>query len=160
MFRDATDGDRDMKILNWRIGGGISEAKKLGNGSWHLEACPMDGGGIASEAGTTVTAWRREDTIYLDRPGEPETPLGTGKDVSLALTGDGPRAIWTGASGVEFWSSYGAKPISLAAQGAFPTVVARPDGSVLAAWEAPDGNIVIERVPEGHENTPAVRGTY
>jgi hypothetical protein len=46
---------------------GISTASlnssKLGRGSRELDACPMDGGGLAHRGGTTVTAWGRDHTV-------------------------------------------------------------------------------------------------
>jgi hypothetical protein len=146
MFRDVVEGSRDMHLLTWQFNGPISDAKKLGTGSWHINACPMDGGGLAHRGGKTFTAWRRDDTVYLYQPGKAEIPLGRGKDVSLALTRKGPDVIWTGPSGIELWESGATKPTTLSTTGAFPTLLTMPDGSALAAWED-HGSIEIARVP-------------
>jgi hypothetical protein len=43
--------------------------EKLGSGTWKLNACPMDGGGLTSAGGRTVTAWRRNGEIFMAEPG-------------------------------------------------------------------------------------------
>jgi hypothetical protein len=146
MFRNVFDGTRDMSLLTWDLGGAISHPEKLGTGSWHIDACPMDGGGIANDGRRTVTAWRREHTVYLDQPGEPEVALGEGKDVSLTITRNGPLVIWTGSSGIELWKRGDPKGCTLSRAGAFPTLVALPNGTALAAWEE-NGSIQLEAVP-------------
>lgn len=50
----------------FRSDGGASfgKAQKLGEGSWKLNGCPMDGGGLAiDENGDVQTVWRRKNTI-------------------------------------------------------------------------------------------------
>ena len=95
--------------------------------------------------GKMFTAWRRDQTVYLDQLGQPEVALGKGKDVALASTRLGPRVIWTGSSGIELSISGEKKPRTLSATGQFPTLTALPGGTVLAAWEN-DGTIQIDRV--------------
>jgi hypothetical protein len=146
MFRDVLDGARDMQLLTWQFNGKISGATKLGTGSWRINACPMDGGGLAHSGHKTVTAWRRDDTVFLDEPGQPEIALGKGQDVSLALTRRGPYVIWTAPSGVELWGSREGQSSILCPSGKLPTMIALPDGTGLAAWED-NGSIDVDRVP-------------
>ena len=47
MFRNVSDGMRDMYVADWKPGEDVSRPTKLGEGSWNIIACPMDGGGIA-----------------------------------------------------------------------------------------------------------------
>lgn len=146
MFRNVADGYRDMHLLAWHLGGTISLPQKLGTGTWRIDACPMDGGGLAGQSGAVYTAWRRDQTIFLDKPGQPEVPLGQGKDVALAITPKGPIAVWTGSSGLELWRHDEQKSHTLSETGVFPTLVALPDGTALAAWED-NGQIQLQAIP-------------
>ena len=78
--------------------------EKLGNGTWKLNACPMDGGGLAGHRTKTITAWRRGEDVFLAEPGRQEAQIGTGKDVALALNGDRAYVSWTKETKVEVWS--------------------------------------------------------
>jgi hypothetical protein len=135
MFRNVSGGMRDMYLLTWRTDGAVSRAEKIGQGSWALDACPMDGGGLAPYQSKTVTAWRRDHTVYLASPGQPEKALGDGKDVSLAASQKGTYVAWTNASGVQLQEPDRDAPRPLSTAGAFPTLTALPNGHVLASWE-------------------------
>lgn len=149
MFRNAADGNRDMYLSEWHITGTVSAPKKLGEGSWALDACPMDGGGLGHGGNGIVTAWRREHTVFLDTPGESEKALGEGKDVALAASRAGTYVAWTGATGIMLQEPGKSAPLILSSTGSFPALAALPDGSVLAAWEQDEG--VATRMEE-HTN--------
>jgi hypothetical protein len=142
MFRNVKDGDRDMYLLHIR-NGGISRPVKLGNGSWHIAACPMDGGGITRADGRTLTAWRRGESIFLASPRGSETRIGSGKDVALAAHGGKVFAVWTEHGAIQSWISGKTRLISEV--GAFPSVVSLSDGGALAAWEQ-NGVIATRRL--------------
>ncbi len=80
MWRNELDGDRDMYLLNSKDNGRTwDQAQKLGKGSWQLDACPMDGGGLAADSvGHLTTIWRRGDEIFRCPPGGKEELLGRG----------------------------------------------------------------------------------
>jgi len=99
---------------------------------------------LVVSADRITTAWRRGDTVYLAEPGKPEVPLGVGKDVALALSGNQPYAIWSNDTSIQLW--HDGQRETLAEGGAFPALVGLPGGSLMAAWEH-RGGIVIERVP-------------
>ena len=145
MFRNDLQGDRDMYLVNWNLDKRLPEARKLGTGSWRIDACPMDGGGVAQRGSTIATAWRRDRTVYLDEPGQAEIPLGQGKDVALALPAKGPYVAWTSSSGLELHRPGEQKPTCLSVTGSFPVLTALSTGSVLAAWEQ-DGKIQLQIV--------------
>jgi hypothetical protein len=135
MWRNNLDGSRDFYVLKVRDGKVVGAPVKQGEGTWKLEACPMDGGGIASHNGEIVTAWRREKEIYLARPGKAEVKLGPGQDVALAANAKGEYAVWNSAGSIVALVPGASTPEKLAAMGGFPTIVALPDGAMLAAWE-------------------------
>jgi hypothetical protein len=145
MWRNSLDGSRDFYALRIRDGKPVTSAEKQGQGTWKLQACPMDGGGIGIRNGQLVSAWRREHDIYLAESGKPEVKLGPGMDVALAVTAKGPFAVWTGAKGIELASPGSTAPTHLSDAGAFPSAVALADGSVLVAWEE-NGSIALRRV--------------
>ena len=84
MFRNWLGGSRDLYLTRSRDGVNFSKPERLGTGTWQLNACPMDGGGLVVVGGRIVSAWRREHDIYLASPGEKEVDLGSGVDVSIA----------------------------------------------------------------------------
>jgi hypothetical protein len=137
MWRNALDGNRDMYAAN-SIDGGAAfvNAAKVGAGSWKLDACPMDGGGLAiDKQGKLVTVWRRESDVFLAEPGSPEQRIEVGKDAAIAIGSSGVYAIWIGAGAVRARIPGATEPVTLAPQGAFPQLVAVPGGPVIAAWE-------------------------
>jgi len=146
MWRNWLDGSRDMYLARSRDGATFSKPEKLGIGTWKLNACPMDGGGIAASRGKIVTAWRREQDLYLASPGEQETPIGQGSDIALAAGKDGVYLLWSTPNGIEFVGPGGKQPIKLSPRGSFPAVIALPGGGALAAWED-DGKISIQSLP-------------
>ncbi|MGO9261099.1 MAG: sialidase family protein [Bryobacteraceae bacterium] len=144
MWRNALEGSRDMYLASSADGVTFSAPRKLGNGTWKLNACPMDGGGLAVSGGRIVTAWRRDGDVFLDEPGQPEQRLGVGKDVALALSGGRAYAVWENGPKVESWKDGKVEVLSEA--GTFPSLCALPDGGVLAAWEQ-NGAIEMRRLP-------------
>lgn len=134
MWRNVVDGSRDFYVMRLRGGKPAGPAEEQGSGTWKLNACPMDGGGIALDHGEIVTAWRREHDIYLARPGK-ETKLGMGQDVALAANAKGPYVVWTNGKAIEALVPGAGSAQRLSENGAFPSVVALSDGSMLVAWE-------------------------
>jgi len=145
MFRNAVGGSRDLWVMHSHDRETFGRPEKLGAGTWKISACPMDGGGIARDGAKTITAWRREEDIYVDEPGKPEQKLGAGKDVAIAAGKDRVCALWVNAGGLEVWNG-GGKPEVISKVAAFPSVVALPGGGFLAAWEA-GGSIEVKRLP-------------
>ena len=75
MWRNASAAPEIFYLLRSPDGGpAFGKPEKLGQGTWMLNACPMDGGGLAHADGRTITAWRRDLEIFLAEPGKPETP--------------------------------------------------------------------------------------
>ena len=146
MFRNWLDGSRDMYLARSRDGAHFGKPEKLGEGTWKLNACPMDGGGIAVTGDRIVTAWRRDHEIFLATPGESETGVAEGTDVSIAAATGGIYAIWSTPNGIQALLPGKKLPVSLASKGSFPNITATSGGRALAAWES-DGKITVEMVP-------------
>jgi hypothetical protein len=142
MFRNAVDGNRDMYAV--RLNG---TAAKLGQGTWKLEACPMDGGALALDStGRPVTAWRRESQVFTTQPDGKEELVSPGKDPAMALGRKGAYIVWTQGPELRLRRP-GHAPETLDPAGAWASVAALPDGRVLAAWES-GGAIRVEMLPE------------
>jgi len=145
MWRNWLGGARDMYLTRSRDGASFSKPEKLGKGSWPLNACPMDGGGLAATATKTIAAWRRGEDVFLAEPGKQEARIGTGKDVALALNGDRTYVSWTEGPKIVLWNN--GRTEVLSGEGAFSALASLPGGGVLAAWEE-KGAIVTRRVPD------------
>jgi hypothetical protein len=144
MWRNALGGSRDLYTLRLRDGKPASAAGKVGTGTWKLDACPMDGGGIAVRNGQISSAWRRERDVFIAEAGKPEIKVGTGQDVAFAANNQGLYAVWSTPAGIELHVPNAMKPTHLSSAGAFPTIVTLPDGGMLAAWEE-NGGIATAR---------------
>ena len=143
MFRNWLGGSRDMWLASSRDGGKSFNAKKVGEGTWVLNACPMDGGGIAVKAnGEVVTSWRREQEIFWTDGPAFQAPNWKGKDSALALDASGkPVIAWT--EGMRLMLFDGSVR-ELARHGGFASLTGSKQG-LLAAWESGTG-IIVERL--------------
>lgn len=134
MFRNWLDGARDMYLSTSGDGQAFGEARKIGSGTWKLNACPMDGGALAIDAdGTVQTVWRREGKVFACVPGEPEREIGEGSQPWIAPGPSGSHLIWQTRSGSIRASSGGA--IEDLSTGRDPVIAPVGRGS-LAVWEA------------------------
>jgi len=140
MFRNWLDGARDLYVATSRDGRAFSPAEKLGGGTWKLNGCPMDGGGIAfaPAGGAPFTVWRREGTVYQARPSAREEVLGVGRDAAIAATARGPVFAWQTNARLMLLQP-GAPTRVLDAAGAAPSLATAANGrSVVAVWESAD----------------------
>ena len=144
MWRNSLAGSRDMYEAASADGATFTEPVKLGSGTWPLNACPMDGGGMVAASGKVLTVWRRGGDIFLAEPGMQERQIGTGKDVALALSGAHIFAAWSDGARLTAWVD--GETHVLSHTGAFPSLCALPGGSALAAWEE-DGAVQVRRLP-------------
>ena len=84
MFRNQLNGNRDMYLIqSTDAGNSFGETQKIGNGSWAVNGCPMDGGGLSMTNTGIQTIWRRENKIFNCEPGKQEKELGEGKSCTI-----------------------------------------------------------------------------
>ena len=132
MYLTSTSGDG----AKWQ------PVQKLGMGTWKLDACPMDGGGlgVSLDGKTIQTVWRRENEVFTCLPGQPERLVGRGQQGWAAQTKQGtafaylaggrPGSLRVGLPGAS-------GPLTLlAAKANDPVLAASPtgDGPLIAAW--------------------------
>jgi len=146
MWRNVLQGSRDLYVSTSADGQRFEKPQKMGTGTWQINACPMDGGGLALDDQGLISAWRRDGQIFVARPGEAETSLGAGKDVALAMGKKGLYVAWSGPDGIQVRLPGGKTPVSWKHEGAFVNLVPLANGSVLAAWEH-QGSITAEPLP-------------
>ena len=143
MFRNNVDGNRDMYVARSAGEGSFAPATKVGTASWPLNACPMDGGGLALTEGGIVAIWRREDGIFLSSGQVPERRLGTGRDPTVATTGAHHDIAWSSSAGIMLVRD-STQPVPVAA-GRFPAILALKEKTVLA-WED-QGTVLVRAIP-------------
>jgi hypothetical protein len=136
MWRNVLEGSRDLYVSNTRDGVHFEPARKLGFGTWKINACPMDGGGIAFHNGKLISAWRRDGEIFLSEPGKAEKRIGAGKDVAITGGRRGTYVAFTDRESIQILRPKDTEPSELAHHGAFANLIALPDGTIVAAWEA------------------------
>jgi len=141
MFRNQVEGHRDMYLAWSQDGRSFQPASKLGEGTWLLRACPMDGGGVAMAGADAITTWRREDGIFLAAPSAPERRIGDGRDPAIAVNGRTVDVVWTTNGALTLARGNEQTPIG---PGRFPALLALGDRTLLA-WEH-EGRVHVRSV--------------
>jgi len=135
MFRNWLTGNRDLHVIQSTDGGvNFGKAQKLGEGSWKLNGCPMDGGGLVINTDNTIhTIWRRQATIYSCEAGKKEEMIATGKQ--CVITGNNTNTFIAFMNdGKIYCRRPDGKQVELGS-GGNPRLVATDTGSALCAWE-------------------------
>ena len=143
-FRNWLGGSRDIYLAHSTDGGKTyAPAQKLGTGTWKLMGCPMDGGGLVlSLTGQPITAWRRENTLYICQLGKTEQAIATGRNVTLSTHSAGTVVAWD--EGGMIWLKRNDKvPIALG-KGQMPSVAVRGQ-MATCVWEAA-GQVMTETI--------------
>ncbi|MEO6731939.1 MAG: sialidase family protein [Ferruginibacter sp.] len=135
MFRNWLQGNRDLYLIqSTDAGNTFGQARKLGNGSWKLNGCPMDGGSLAVDKNDQVqTVWRREGKVYAAIPGMPEKEIGDGKGCSLTIVNGQNVYAWIEDGEVIVITPAGQKKIL--GKGNQPIVRALNNKHVICIWE-------------------------
>lgn len=140
MWRNCVDGSRDLYLSSSSDRGeSFTAAKKLGKGTWPLQGCPMDGGGLASDShGTLRTVWRRGKTLYTAFADGEEKALGQGQQPVITFGKAGEYLAWEEAGVIRVlggkWQSAQA-----VGEGTFPSIGGSTRGGVVLAWESTEG---------------------
>jgi hypothetical protein len=141
MFRNWLKGSRDLYLISSNNAGlSFSQAQKLGNGTWVLKGCPMDGGGVSIDAnGQTHTAWQREGIVYYAQPGAAEQRIGDGRHVTM----NGNIISWE--KGSEVIVKRLNENVSTVGDGTSLETVELKDKSIICVWEK-DDQIVFKKI--------------
>ena len=135
MFRNWLQGNRDLYVIQSNDGGStFGQAQKLGNDSWKLDGCPMDGGGLAiNDKGEIQTVWRREGKLFAAVPGMPEKEIGEGKGCTMESVDGENIYAWSEDGEVAIMNSQGQK--KLLGKGSLPVLKAFNNGQLICVWE-------------------------
>ncbi|MDJ1482766.1 sialidase family protein [Cytophagaceae bacterium YF14B1] len=159
MWRNQLNGYRDMYILTLDQNlKSKTEASKLGNGSWQLKGCPMDGGNLTvTPSGKVITVWRRESKLYSCQPGKTEKLLADGRNPVIAAT-DKMTAIawntgqqifyqWIDEKGDKQKSEKQTQAVTIG-NGIYPSLATNGQQTVVC-WESVNGEILYQSLPTG-----------
>ena len=135
MFRNWINRNRDLYLIKSSDAGkSFGQAQKLGNESWKLNGCPMDGGGVViNKKGNPETVWRREGKIYASTPGMPEMEIGEGRNCSIETINNKNIYAWT-ENGYVIVVKPDGKKINLG-KGNLPLVKALNNEQLICIWE-------------------------
>jgi len=136
MFRNWLNGNRDLYLVqSGDNGNSFGNAQKLGTGSWHLNGCPMDGGGLAiSDNGVVQTVWRRRNKIYTATPGSNEKELGEGKGCTIETVNGENIYAWTD-SNANLVCLLPQGTTKIIGKGNLPLLRSLGDDEVICVWE-------------------------
>jgi hypothetical protein len=135
MFRNWVGGARDLYVMRSSDRGkSFSTASKLGQGSWKLDACPMDGGALSlASNGDVLTVWRRDLSIFTATASGAETRVATGKSPMMDRRNGQTYLVWQDGTSIMLRRPGVAdQPVG---EGRLPQVKVLADGTVLVAWE-------------------------
>jgi hypothetical protein len=135
MFRNWLNGNRDLYLIQSGDGGAsLGPARKLGNDSWAINGCPMDGGGLALNAqGTLQTVWNSKGAIYASEWGKEEKKVGEGRSCTIAVAGNKSFYAWTENGNVVVMNGDGhRKSLGVGIQ---PSLTAIDEQRVVCVWE-------------------------
>lgn len=135
MFRNWINGNRDLYLTESSDGGNnFGQAQKLGNGSWALNGCPMDGGGLViNNKGNAETVWNSKGTVYACEPGQAERKLGEGTNCTMESVNGKNVYAWVEDGNVVVMKPQGVK--KNLGKGQLPQLRAVNDEHVLCVWE-------------------------
>ena len=150
MFRNSLGGNRDMYVASSKDGTKFAPAKKVGQGAWKLDSCPMDGGMLApGPKDSLFTVWRRNGEVFsAASTGGREQLLGRGEQPWVASSANGPVIVWTaGREGdllVQGPASKQPQKLGGAARDPMIASATNGNGPVVACWESKrDGQPVV-----------------
>ncbi|MFD2247735.1 hypothetical protein [Pontibacter ruber] len=135
MFRNWIDGSRDFYLTKSSDNGQqFSQPQKLGTGTWKLEGCPMDGGGILLDSKNGIhTAWQREGTIFYAQPGQQEMQIGKGRNCRISGKTN-PVIAWKNGSDLKL-KFLNADTETVVGKGSYIETAEMPDNKTLCVWE-------------------------
>jgi hypothetical protein len=150
MWRNWLQGSRDMYVSTSKDGGiTFGQAQKLGKGTWPLNGCPMDGGGIGIHPdGKLTTVWRRDKMIYQAGMDGDEKLLGEGSQPAIEVHSFGSCIAWQTPRGIQVLDPLAKSPL-IFKNGAYPTIAmgSNPAGSLIVAWEEAEPQTGIRIIP-------------
>lgn len=145
MWRNWLNGSRDMYVAESADGGkSFGPARKLGAGTWPLNACPMDGGSLAGD----YTVWMRAGEVYFTGAGPTERLLDArGRQPIIGMGKSGPCFVWQHDSRLLLQRGLNGKPELLTDDGTYPAIAIIPQRlEPIVAWESGQSKKIFAEV--------------
>ncbi|KQB99913.1 hypothetical protein [Pedobacter sp. Hv1] len=135
-FRNWLAGSRDIYYASsTNMGKTFTQAAKTGMGTWKLNACPMDGGGVSiDEKGVVSTAWQRNGQIFYWNEQKAERSLGNGRSVSMAQRGNKTLIAWQEKDDIKV-ADIVKGTTKVIGKGTHPRIYLLGNGKSLCVWE-------------------------
>lgn len=148
LWRNSLAGNRDMYFASFTSDlAPKSEPAQLGQASWRLDGCPMDGGDLAlREDGKAVAVWRRGSDLFLSEDTGPEQKIGSGLHPVVGLNAPGPVIAWQASRRGDLMvlRPGESSPLRIARRATFADLATSPGGPTLLVWEQDaEGGAVI-----------------
>ncbi|MEO8764606.1 MAG: sialidase family protein [Ginsengibacter sp.] len=136
MFRNNLKGNRDLYLIQSKDGGKtFGTAQKLGEESWALNGCPMDGGGLMIENNDAIqTVWQRKGNVYSCEQGKKELFVAKGRQGVIA----GMNGIYYIAfvnKGKLYLRGARNEIVELGGVTGYPEMLAIDASTILCTWE-------------------------
>ena len=131
MFRNNIEGSRDLHFTKSVDGGlSFSEPEKLGTGTWKINGCPMDGGGLmVTEAGELSTVWQRKGEIFTANSNKAEQLIGKGRAPSIAVNANQTYIVFAAGEDIMALGPDNSQPAKIGT-GSSPKVLSLSDGAI------------------------------
>ncbi len=154
MWRNSISGSRDLWMAIRAKGEAeFSPGKKLGLGTWPLNACPMDGGRIlALGDGQFASVWQRAGDICYAPLDGPELKVGKGRQPVAVTRGGLTTVYWQNETGLvsREVGSVNPAPVPHAANARFAAAVQSVGHGVLAYEQAVEAPAPVKHGPAMH----------
>ena len=137
MFRNWINGSRDMyTIHSFDEGKTFKSIEKQGEGTWKLNACPMDGGALAfTKENKVVSVWRREGNLFVSKEGiKEETKISDGRNASISAGQQDISIVWH-QQGKIFLKSSQHSETQLIGEGRYPILKTINNKESFTIWE-------------------------
>ncbi|MFL5787726.1 MAG: hypothetical protein ACJ748_06715 [Flavisolibacter sp.] len=147
MFRNWLRGSRDLYVAeSFNSGKTFSKPEKLGIGTWKLNGCPMDGGGLViDDYNQVLTTWQREGVVYYCKPHEKEITIDKGKISSISSQKSKVICSYQKEDEIRIKDIITGKD-QVVSKGSFSKSIILPDQSILLVWEK-DQSIQFKKLP-------------
>jgi len=131
MFRNNINGSRDLHFTKSLDNGEtFSQPEKLGTGTWKINGCPMDGGGlIVDKSGELKTIWQREGEVFVSSSSVTEQKMGSGRSPSIATNDKQSYIVFSNGEDIMSLNPESSVPTKIG-NGTSPKVLALSSGAI------------------------------